>query len=134
MASYTAYRAIRDYLAAEWTTTPLAWENESFDAAELTPWVRAEVTSSSFQQESIGAGEITANRWVEVGSLFMMVMVPSGTGTDLARSYADTLTNLFRGLDLIDFEFTRISIGLGRVSSEDGNWWQLPTEVEWERG
>jgi hypothetical protein len=135
MASYAAFTALRDYLASEWPTTPLAWENESFDPAPYDAWVRVEVTSSQYEQESIGGGsDPDDNRWVEVGIIFFRVMVRAGSGTELARSYADTLTNLFRGDVLTNFEFRSISIGLGEVGTEDGNWWALPAHVEWERG
>lgn len=134
MASHTAYRAIRDYLDAQWTTTRITWGNDNLGDEHADPWVHADVTGSSYEQESMGAGVVTDNRWVEVGMLFMSVMVKSGTGTDLARSYADTLVNLFRGQDFAQIEFQRFSIGLGQVSTENGNWWELPVSIEWERG
>lgn len=134
MASYTAYRAIRDYLDAQWTTTRITWGNDNLGDENTQPWVHADITGTSYEQQSIGAGSVTDNRWVEEGVLFMNVMVHSGQGTDLARSYADTLVNLFRGQDFSQMEFLRFSVGLGEVATENGNWWALPISIEWERG
>lgn len=133
MSTLPAFEAIREYIEANWTATPLVWENEPVYHG-TGAWVRVGVTSISQMQESIGAGSILANRWVEVGSIFFWIVVPVGTGTTVARQHATNLIDLFRGLDLGLFEFKRMAIGLGGVGSDDGMWWELPAEVEWELG
>ena len=134
MTTATAYAAIRAHLEAQWTTTPLAWDNEVFDTPEDGVFVMAQVTGDRWDQHSIGAGTRTANRWEEEGELLLSVIVPTGTGSLLARQHAEALANIFRGLNLGDIEFRDISIGLGVAAEDRGPWWLLPIRINWIRG
>lgn len=134
MTTATAYSAIRAHLEAEWETTPLAWDNEAFDTPDDAPWVLVEMTGDIWDQASIGAGDRTANRWQEEGELHLMVNVPFGTGSLTARTHAEALANIFRGLQLGAIEFRDISIGLGVRGEDRGAWWLLPVRINWIRG
>lgn len=134
MSTATAYNAIRAHLVATWTTTPLAWDNEVFDTPDDSGFVMAQVTGDIWDQQSIGAGDRLQNRWDEEGELLLSVIVPAGTGSVLARTYAESLANIFRGLQLGDIEFRDISIGLGVIAEDRGPWWLLPIRINWTRG
>jgi hypothetical protein len=134
MTTATAYSAIRAHLEANWTTTPLAWDNEEFAPTQDAAFVMVQVTGDQWDQMSIGAGDRLDNRWEEEGELLLSVIVPTGTGTLLARQHAEALANIFRGLQLGEIEFRDISIGLGVVAEDRGPWWLLPVRINWIRG
>jgi hypothetical protein len=137
MSSAAAYSTIRTYLEAQWSTTPLAWDNEAFrqpDPAEPAPYVLVQITGGQYEQMTIGAETRTANRWQEEGELLLSVIVPMGTSSLLARQIADALFALFRGLQLDDIEFRDASIGLGVAAEDRGQWWLLPLRINWLRG
>lgn len=138
MSTAAVYSAVRTYLEANWTTTPLRWENETFtipvDADGVPqPWVDVEITGTEYDQASLGAGTVASNLWREDGMLWLHVMVPSGSGSGVARTHAANLAALFRGLDLDpDIVFRTMSIGLGSPGDDDGNWWRLSLSIEWQ--
>lgn len=134
MSTATAFTAIRAHLEANWTATPLAWDNEAYEPGDNAPFVMVQITGDQWDQASIGAGDRLANRWEEEGELLLSVMVPTGTGSLLARQHAEALANIFRGLNLGDIEFRDISIGLGVAAEDRGGWWLLPVRINWIRG
>ena len=137
MSTATAYNAIRSHLVANWTSTPLAWDNEAFAKPEPpVPFVLVQVTGSIYEQMTIGAETRQANRFQEEGQLLLTIIVPLGTGSDVARQHAEALATMFRGLtlDASDIEFLDMSIGLGRAADDDGPWWALPMRIDWRRG
>jgi hypothetical protein len=140
MSTDVVYSAIRGYLDANWQTCPLRYENEPF-VPPLNgdnvpqPWVAVEIAGNSFDQVSIGTGVPSNDRWREEGMLWMHVFVLVNTGSLLARQYASTLIDLFRGTQLDPLiEFRDMSVGLGAPGSDDGNWWCVSAAVEWIRG
>jgi hypothetical protein len=57
MSSEAAFETIRDYLIANWTTTPLIFENEEYQTADNpTAFVFVEIWGDFFDQASIGSG------------------------------------------------------------------------------
>ncbi len=137
MTTQTAFAAIRTYLEANWSATPLAWDNEQFQKPEPpAPFVMVQITGDLYEQMTIGAETREANRWEETGQLLLTVIVPLGTGSAIARMHAENLGNLFRGvtLDASDIEFLDISIGVGVAAEDDGPWWALPMRIDWRRG
>lgn len=136
MSSATVFAAVRTFLEAAWTATPLAWENETFvPGAEPAPFVLVECYGDSFEQMSIGSGSPVTERWVEDGAVLLHVMVPAGTGSMQARTYAEALAALLRGLELPgNLRFRNMSIGLGDVGTEDGTYWRISLRADWTRG
>lgn len=137
MASGAIYSAIRTYLEAQWTTTPLVFENEGQQPGGESPpaWVLVELAGDAYEQVSIGAATVAANRWDEDGSLYLSVMVPSGSGSLVARTHARNLADLFRGQTLMSgtLEFGAAHFGLGRTSDTDGNWYVFPVDIDWRK-
>ena len=140
MSSDTLHAALRAYLEANWTATPLAWENEAFEAprdalGNPLPWVMVEASGNLCAQASIGAGSAAANLWREEGLVWLHVFVPTGTGSALARQHARALVDLFRGLTLAagTIRYRDASIGRGEPGSDDGKWWRISAGVEWQR-
>ena len=141
MSTATAFTAIRAHLEANWTATALVFDNEVIatpaDASgNDLPFVQVQITGDLWDQASIGAGDRLENRWEETGELLLSVIVPTGTGSLLARQHAEALANIFRGLNLDEsnIEFRDISIGLGVAAQDRGSWWLLPMRINWTRG
>ena len=83
-------QAIESRLAAAWTTTPIRYENVPF-AQQTTPYVALFILDGQGDQISLGTPAL--RRWV--GIIVVQVFVPQDTGTQLARSYADTIGAVF---------------------------------------
>lgn len=139
MSSDTVYTAVHDHLVANWTTTPILFENENAEPQTDSggvpeAYVMVEMTGSLYEAASIGAGSDTDNLYREEGSVFLHVFVPSGLGSTTARAHAKALVNLFRGLDLANgtVRFLGGSIGRGAPGTEDGNWWRLGASVDYQ--
>lgn len=141
MASGAVYSAIEDYLKANWTTTPIAFENKDQfeDGTPIPPpgdpWIEVEMTGTVYGQQSIGAGVQAQNRWDEEGILFINVFVRGGTGSATARTYAKSLADLFRGTTLLSgsLEFMDAYIGKGQPGEREGNWYLVPVDIDWRR-
>lgn len=131
--------AVHDFLAAHWTATPIAFQNDGYAPTSdgngtLTPWLLVEVYGGLYEQRSIGAGSPAADLWMDSGQLWLHVFVGSGTGSQLAMSYGAQLAELFRGLELDpNITFGDISLGASGGST-DGNDWTLSTSVDWIQG
>jgi hypothetical protein len=100
VTSATPATAIRARLEANWHTTPIVFENETFEwphESDATPkaFVALEFPGGSGQQWTIG--NPGANAWREDGAFLLHVLVPTGSGAKVGRQYADDLAALFRG-------------------------------------
>ncbi|KUL94323.1 hypothetical protein DK26_15020 [Bosea sp. WAO] len=133
MASGVVYDAVRAFLVDHWTETLIEFENEEFEQTAQQTWIAVEMSSSVYAQQSIGAEE--QNRWDEVGTLWIHVMVPAGTGSSEARRLAKAVADLFRGARLMndDLEFRDAAIGLGGRDEATGALWTLSVTVDWLR-
>ena len=97
------------YLAANWSATPIAYPNHSFEDTD-DAWIRP-----SIKMASAIYGDTVIDE--EYGILFIDVFVPQKTGTLVAFSHADDLRVLFRRKSLSDIYFDSVSIiDLGEVS------------------
>ena len=84
-------KAIESRLAAAWTTTPIRYENVPFGAIS-TPYVALFIIDGQGQQISLGTAPVL-RRWV--GIIMIQVFVPQDTGTQIVKSYADTIGVIF---------------------------------------
>lgn len=138
MSSAEVYGAVKDYLTAQWTTTPISFENEPFTppvaSGAAGAWVAVEVSGTFYDQASIGAETAAANLWREEGQVWLHVFVRTGSGSLVVRQYAKQLVDLFRGLTLLagTLRFRDASIGRGQPGDEDGNYWVLSCTVDWQ--
>jgi hypothetical protein len=136
MALSDVRQAVKAFLAAQWTTTPVSYENDGYQQSEdsdgaLIPYVAMELVGGLFSQQSIGAGDARSNYWSAAGQLWLHVIVAAGSGSDNATALADALAELFRGIELdpgIRFEDMNIAASGGQ---SDGSAWTLSLSIEW---
>jgi hypothetical protein len=124
--------AIKTYLTANWTATPLAYPNEWYDPAEGTSWVYVELTRAVYGQESIGETRQSDNRWDEEGVLWLHLNVGKSVDVSKIGGAARALADLFRGTTLLSgsLEFLDANIDAGG-QSEDGNWFRQSCAIDW---
>lgn len=135
MSTLTAYDALRDWFEANWTFTAKRYENETpYAPADLAPFVYMEVEGELFSQLSIGAGAPSANLWREEGAAWFHCCVPQGSGVETARSYAQTLALMLKGLALAPgLQMTSMQIRPGGPYPADGNYYAVPLLSNWYR-
>ena len=142
MASDVVYSAVRTFLTANWSATPVKWENETFTEPTPTDYPAApaaflvvELSGESYRQMSLGSGSPAAERWVESGAVLIYSLVQSGASSLVARQNATALADMLRGVVLPNnIRIESMSIGDGGPGDEDGKWWQILLRVNWTRG
>jgi len=93
MGSFQDIRtAVEARLSAKWTTTAISWDNVPYTPIAETPFIRLLINEVSSQQISMAT--IPCHRII--GLIHIPIMVPVGTGTQVACGYADTLAGVFR--------------------------------------
>lgn len=148
--------SIRERLTANWSTTPITFQNEEPpdpwpptvadpDAPSFpkpAPWVHMEVLGSG--SEMRGAGKPGSQVWIYDGLIAIHVFVPIGSGDALARQHAVALGEIFRAKvfyqNVTPGCYVRTwapRVGEGEKADHDGNWYRVtmscPFEY-WHRG
>ncbi len=132
MSSLTVYDAFEQRLRTEWATTPLVFENEFHELADIpTPFVYVEVFGDTYDQDTLGAPQ--QNEWLEQGVTYMHVMTPSGQGSRLARQYANSLLYLFREQPIGNLIMPEMSIGAGDPGKNWPGYWAMSATIFWRR-
>lgn len=142
MADYAgAVAAIKARLAANWTTTPIRYQNDR-DPPEwpptdpnsglVTPWLFLEVISN---QSSIRAAGVPGdNIWLTEGHILIHVVTPIGDGAELAQQYAVAAGEIFRAATFYnDGQGSKVLSGVnpaprtdgGGTDADKGNWFRV---------
>jgi hypothetical protein len=142
-----AVAAIKARVAANWTTTSVAWANDENDSVKMNdngdpiPWVYGEIINTWSGIE--GAGKPGSQTWLYDGLISLDVFVPVRTGTALAFQYAVALGEIFRAKLFYDDNaghYVRSwspRLDGGDSSSDDGLWWRVTATIPfeyWHRG
>lgn len=144
-----AKAAIRARLVANWTTTPIAYQNERpatpwppVDGnGLLVPWVTLEIISTGSSIE--GTGTRQNHVWSYTGNVLVHVFVPVGTADGVATGYAVAIGEIFRAAEFYNdtpgFAVRTLapSIDDGDSADDDGNWFRCSMSVDftyWHRG
>lgn len=91
MSGFNSTRqAIEARLAANWTTTPIRFENVPFQETGA-PFVALYILDGEGRQISLG--QSVTRRWVSV--IILQIFTPSSTGTRIGKMYADSLGAIF---------------------------------------
>ena len=76
-----------------WGELPIAFDNVKFDPATNNRWVRLTVVDGDSFKESIGCDRIK-----RTGIVTVQIFTETGIGSRIARTYADTITNLYKNI------------------------------------
>ncbi|MCO5071139.1 MAG: DUF4128 domain-containing protein [Rhizobiaceae bacterium] len=134
MSSATAFAGIEAYLRANWSATPIWFENENWKLPNPPAhFLLVEVFGDFYDQASIGADPQDGNLYRETGQIYVHVMAPRGQGTATARTYAKQIVDLFRGNEDAGVRPRGASIGAGEPGEEDGNFFRMTVTLDWER-
>lgn len=141
MADYAgAVAAIKARMAANWTTTPIVYQNakNEYDpgANDQQPWVFFEVLGSSSGLR--GVGMPGSHVWLYRGFIMAHVFVPVNSGTDTAQQYAVTIGEIFRAKEFYNdtppacVRTWSPQTDGGADDSEDGKWWRVTCSIPFE--
>lgn len=134
MASYTARNVIKQYLDAQWTTTPIVYQNERKNLpATPSAFLFVQVRGIFEDQASIGAETRLANLWREEGELYLNVYVPNNTGADTAAQHCETLLGLFKGQEIGGIIFRGGTIGEDEDADQIANYYPMTATIFWYR-
>lgn len=117
-------RTIEAHAAANWSETPLAWDNLTYDAAARGPWLRLSVSGSTGRQVTLGApeGRIFRRR----GQVLLQLFVPVNSGPSEAAGLADRAASLFEGRSL-ESTIGPVTFAAADITETgpDGHGWRL---------
>lgn len=133
-SAFAAFKGVLDTYAAGTGALAVRYENDFVQNLldENTPaWVYVEIYGDSYNQDTMGAPG--ANVWEETGAVYLHVMVPSGTGSEDARTHANTLLNLFREKPVSNIFMPEMSIGAGDPGRDFPNYFAITATIAWTR-
>ena len=84
-------REIESRFAANWSLTPVAYENVPFDNDQDGPWVRLTVINGAGTTVGLGATPLVR----DTGLISMVVYVKENTGTQAAKALVDQLIPIY---------------------------------------
>ncbi len=117
-------QSIESRLSANWSTTPIAWENVDFEPPDNSSWIRATILN----------GETIYDRFSSkkrhLGIISIQIFSPLNQGASTARSYADTIKSIFDGQEFGGVSCQASSIvNVGNLNG----WYQLNLNVPFSR-
>lgn len=115
--------SIESRFNTNWTTTAISWDNVSYTPDSETAFVRLMIEETDARQASMGT--TPCHRFT--GLIHIQVLVPVNTGTNTARGYADSISDIFRNAN-----FDGIQCRTPRIEriGDIGEWWQASVIVE----
>lgn len=113
--------AIRGRFNTQWaSTTPIAWPNVSFTPPVGEPWVRLSILSAGSDQ--IEVAPTGSRTFRHDGTVAVQVFVPSNEGDGEARTLAEQVAAIFRGVTASGV--TYLSPYVTEIGTENG-WYGL---------
>jgi len=131
----TELSTVRQLLRSNWSTTPIAWPGEHFDRPAQTGLLNAPAGYLRVgwnHDPAIQGGMSAQGVRVYPGLLTIMIMVEPNTGTTIFRTYADTISAIFRAVtataDRIWFDEPWY-----RFHGKDGEWVRADLNIPFTR-
>ena len=119
--SYDAARkSIQSYFAANWSATPVAYDNVAFTPPDDSEWVRLSIRNNLSSQITIGSSNQTYRRR---GIAFLQIFTPRDGGPELSATLTDTAVNIFEGQKTGPVVFE--SVNVNEVGNTDDGWFQV---------
>lgn len=108
MANYEgAVAAIQQRMRDNWTTSPVAYQNEpppldAWPPADQSPWVYFEVLTTKGDIHAVG--NPGSQIWLTLGLIHAHIYVAIGSGSAYAQQFARQIGDLFRNQQLYNSE------------------------------
>lgn len=105
--------AVENLFATNWgSSTPVQFDNVPFETPN-NPWVKVEVWDGKTRKASLGSGSQLRR---SVGTVFVTINTPTGSGSKTAREYADQVCAIFRDAQISGITFEEPDVSrLGEV-------------------
>lgn len=123
MSSIVPYEDAVALLEAANLGYPISYPNLKF-AQPSTLWLQFNMTGDLLEPIELNGGA-----WQEEGTLSILVVVPTGTGSKLARTVGKEIANIYRNLGPRDVVYFQASIGENTMDIPVGNWWALGVSI-----
>lgn len=95
MTYASEHAAIEARLSANWTTTPIKFDNVDYKPTTQAAWIELQIATG--EQSAVSLGGIGATLYRNVGIISITVNVPLNSGGRTAKGYADSIAAIFRG-------------------------------------
>lgn len=136
MSSKYVRDVIKDYLESNWTDTVIIDTENIFSSPPpgLDPWMGLMFAGGVETRPCLGALDVTRKR--ELGTIQFIVFVASGTGTDVALTYAERIRDLIRGKNLSGVEMQTVdppdTAIPAQAQSSSGNFYGYSVSCDYE--
>ena len=127
MSFKTTQRDVETRFAAQWTETPIAYENVDFTKPSNASWVRLTIIDGSGKPYGIMG---STGQAVDNGLISVQVFVPEGTGTQEAKRLADEILPIYqdtRFSGIVTYIATVNTVGVGN------GWHQTNVTIPYKR-
>jgi len=119
-------------LNTNWTTTPIAYDNQDFTAPTNSAWVYASIQPSTSLNASLGPVKVN-----NTGHFLVEIFTPLNTGSGAAYNLADAMVTLLenqRSGDLFTYAATvrRVGEAVRRLKDIQTEWYQINILVRYE--
>lgn len=94
-------QTVENYIATNWTATPIQFENVPFDIPESGEWIRVNILPGTGFAETLG----TSGYNMYTGLIYIAVFAPENTGTAQMLVYSDALMDLFNRKTINEINF-----------------------------
>lgn len=125
MSFESTRQAIESHFAANWLTTPIAYENVDF-TPPTTSWVMLRILSDSTETIGLGSSRLVRH----VGSVQVLCYVEDGAGAQGAEALADDVIALYRSASVTGVVFRAAT---AKVDGSDATHFQVTVTVPFHR-
>ena len=117
---------IEVFLASNYTSTLVKYENDEMNDSTVDEWIRVSTQNAAASQISLGSNPLFRYRSV----LFVQIFVRPDIGSGRALVIADLMTSLFRAKSIGDMTFFVPRIQKVGVNKD---WYQVNVSIEFSR-
>lgn len=122
---------IQNIVGTGWATTPVAYDDVPFDSTTVTDdWIKVSIVDGAGTQISLGSDPCYRHVGIVFLNIFVLPRSSGDTAEKVARTYADSLATLFRGVTTSGVLFRTPS--LQRIGERDG-YYQMLVTVPYQR-
>lgn len=132
MSRLACTKTIVAQMVSNWTTTPIIFDNMEYETTGVS-FVYFAVDFRDSQAVTLGAIGSQSARYRDYGNIEARIFTPVNKGIMQGLEYADTISGIFRGINLQDVVCFEPRIESGQqVKFATSNWWATPVFIPFE--